>query len=328
MTLGTGPNPWYLLRSSRQGAAWSRRDRGCEGPHRRAACGRHRAGGGDVRARGVAALSLGWVAGSTALAVALAAARANWRVERDSGSEILHLATRAHANGGEFGTAAVGWHLVKERGGTHSERDLLAEAHALSGVVPSAPPGRPTGPSPQPPTRPTASTALQEWARVRARQGRQGDARTAQGVVGGVPRREHGGAGHRLFFHPTIKSHTSAIGLMQVMSATGRLLARATRVRDITTETLRNAEINVHLGLWFLAGLFEHYDDDIVLFLSAYKSGSTRANRWRHMPEAADTERFTERIPLAKTRSYVEKVTRNRALHCWFYGDGAALGRP
>ena len=123
-------------------------------------------------------------------------------------------------------------------------------------------------------------------------------------------------------FHPTIVSPAGAIGLMQVMPATGRQLARASGVRDFTTATLDNAEINVHLGTRFLSDLFERYDGDVTLFLSAYNAGPTRANRWRRLPEAADPERFTERIPFAETRGYVKNVTRNRELYRWLYGGG------
>ena len=118
---------------------------------------------------------------TTSGSVALAAARAHWRVAEDSGPEILRLVARAHANGGEFGTAVVGWRLVKERGGVLSERDRLAEARALSGsgaLAAAITAYRPLAESGDPAI---AAIALQEWARVRARQGRHGDARTVQG---------------------------------------------------------------------------------------------------------------------------------------------------
>lgn len=501
---------------------------------------------------------------------ALAAAKAHWRVATNSGPEILRLVARAHANGGEFGTAVIAWRLVAERGGVLTERDRLAEARAFSGsgaLDAAITAYRPLAESDDPAV---AATALREWAGVRSRQGRHGDARTVQGwLVERYPastgaldivffraddhqdagrldtaiehyrqvvamssgadraglsrmrwaqihlgRGEHGAAadvygayleefpngrrweeasywgaraalatgdtaraagwldrlrrespysyyaflagrgpanraadaasafgpppqgclvppppdwlarqlevlttlqqadleegaaahidamrtavwnsdelllrlgtslneagypidGIRLgwelrdrgrewdcallrvvypfpyrdlltsraeelgldpwlvaglvrqesAFHPSIVSPAGAIGLMQVMPATGRQLARASGVRDFTTETLENAEVNVHLGTRFLAEMFERYDGDVPLFLSAYNAGPTRANRWRRMPEASDPERFTERIPFAETRGYVKNVVRNRALYRWLYGGGDA----
>ena len=126
-------------------------------------------------------------------------------------------------------------------------------------------------------------------------------------------------------FVPSIGSSAGAIGLMQIMPATGRQLARAAGPRGYTTESLKTAEVNVHLGTIYLDELLERYDGYIPLVLSAYNAGPTRANRWRRFPEAEDPHRFTERIPFVETRGYVKSVVRNRALYRRLYGppDGA-----
>ena len=125
-------------------------------------------------------------------------------------------------------------------------------------------------------------------------------------------------------FIPSIGSSAGAIGLMQIMPATGRQLARAAGPRGYTTETLKTAEVNVHLGTRYLAELLDRYDGDILLVLSAYNAGPTRANRWRRFPEAEDPHRFTERIPFVETRGYIKNVVRNRALYRWLYGPGGS----
>lgn len=122
-------------------------------------------------------------------------------------------------------------------------------------------------------------------------------------------------------FVPAIGSSAGAIGLMQIMPATGRQLARALGPRGYRTESLRTAEVNVHLGTQYLAELMERYSGDIPIVLSAYNAGPTRANRWRRFPEAEDPHRFTERIPFVETRGYVKNVVRNRALYRWLYGS-------
>jgi len=121
-------------------------------------------------------------------------------------------------------------------------------------------------------------------------------------------------------FVPAIVSPAGAIGLMQVMPATGRQLAGRIGPGGFRTETLETPELNVHLGSRFLADMLRRYDNDIPLVLSAYNAGPTRANRWRTFPEAEDPHRFTERIPFGETRGYVKNVTRNRALYRWLYG--------
>ncbi len=128
-------------------------------------------------------------------------------------------------------------------------------------------------------------------------------------------------------FVPEIVSHAGAIGLMQVIPATGRQLARAIGPRSFDAEALKTPEVNVHLGTRFLSDLLRRYDHDLPLVLSAYNAGPGRADRWKGFPEVRDPQRFTERIPFAETRGYVKNVTRNRAVYGWLYGPSDASRR-
>jgi len=123
-------------------------------------------------------------------------------------------------------------------------------------------------------------------------------------------------------FTPAIYSPAGAIGLMQVMPATGREVARSQGLRGFTAESLETAEINLHLGTRFWLDMELRYSDGkLPLVLSAYNAGPTRARRWRQLPEFEDLLRFTERIPFAETRGYVKNITRNVGLYQFLYGD-------
>ena len=122
-------------------------------------------------------------------------------------------------------------------------------------------------------------------------------------------------------FQADVVSAAGAVGLMQVMPATGDELARKVGPRRFRNEFLSVPELNVHLGAAYLADLLRRYDGDIPLVLSAYNAGPTRANRWRRLPQAGDPLRFTERIPFRETRDYVKNVTRNRVLYRWLHGS-------
>ncbi|MEJ2539047.1 MAG: transglycosylase SLT domain-containing protein [Gemmatimonadota bacterium] len=125
-----------------------------------------------------------------------------------------------------------------------------------------------------------------------------------------------------------IVSSAGAIGLMQVMPATGAQLARASGLDGFSTESLESAEVNLHLGARFLRDMLERFGPDLPLVLSAYNAGPTRANRWKNFPEHADPLRFTERIPFTETRGYVKNVTRNRELYRALYADAVAPLSP
>ena len=123
-------------------------------------------------------------------------------------------------------------------------------------------------------------------------------------------------------FTPKIHSPAGAIGLMQVMPATGRALARSQGIRGFTAASLETAEINLHLGTSFWIDMERRYGDgELPLVLSAYNAGPTRARRWRRLPEFADPLRFTERIPFDETRGYVKAITRNIGLYQFLYGE-------
>ena len=123
-------------------------------------------------------------------------------------------------------------------------------------------------------------------------------------------------------FTPAIHSPAGAIGLMQVMPATGREVARSQGLRGFTPASLETAEINLHLGTRFWLDMEQRYaDGKLPLVLSAYNAGPTRARRWREFPEFEDLLRFTERIPFDETRGYVKNITRNVGLYQFLYGD-------
>jgi len=123
-------------------------------------------------------------------------------------------------------------------------------------------------------------------------------------------------------FTPAIYSPAGAIGLMQVMPATGRELARSQGIRGFTAASLETAEINLHLGTRFWLDMERRYGDGkLPLVLAAYNAGPTRARRWRRLPEFEDPLRFTERIPFVETRGYVKNITRNIGLYRFLYGD-------
>lgn len=121
-------------------------------------------------------------------------------------------------------------------------------------------------------------------------------------------------------FQADIVSPAGAVGLMQVMPATGRELAGRHGPSPFHDEHLKAPEVSVHLGSAFLRDLRRRYVGDLPVFLSAYNAGPARANRWREYPEVADATRFTERIPFDETRTYVKLVRRNMAVYGLLYG--------
>lgn len=123
-------------------------------------------------------------------------------------------------------------------------------------------------------------------------------------------------------FNARAVSPAGAIGLMQVMPGTGEILARPLDVGRFTGELLKKPELNVTLGMRYLADQLEAYDERLPVVLSAYNAGPSRVTRWREIfPEFPDDELFSERIPFEETREYVKIVQQNSRMYRALYGQ-------
>lgn len=125
-------------------------------------------------------------------------------------------------------------------------------------------------------------------------------------------------------FEVRITSPAGARGLMQIMPATGRRLAEAVGMQHWDPELLYHPEINVHLGIRYVAQHMESYEGSLPSVFSAYNAGTHRVEWWSGFPEYGEDELFTERIPYAETRNYVKILTRNRALYAGLWADEIA----
>jgi soluble lytic murein transglycosylase len=121
-------------------------------------------------------------------------------------------------------------------------------------------------------------------------------------------------------FDPDATSRAGARGMMQLMPATARGLARQLRL-DWDNTFLGVADANVHMGAAYLAAMLRQYDGELVPALAAYNAGGSRVRRWLRYPEAGDWPLFIERIPFPETRGYVQTLLRNRAVYSALYSE-------
>jgi soluble lytic murein transglycosylase len=121
-------------------------------------------------------------------------------------------------------------------------------------------------------------------------------------------------------FNPIAVSPAGAVGLMQIMPATGQMLARRAGVSGFQPSMLRQPELNVRLGTLFLADLLARNGTPTEAF-AAYNAGPGRLAQWRSFPEIRDEEMFAERIPFAETRDYVKILSFNTRLYRMLYGS-------
>lgn len=123
-------------------------------------------------------------------------------------------------------------------------------------------------------------------------------------------------------FDPTVISGAGARGLMQVMPATGRHVARNLGIthEHTTGRMVQDWKHNARLGAAYLAELIEDFDGNPVLVSAAYNAGPARPERW--MLEMGDPRRpqadvvdWIELIPFAETRNYVMRVAESLPIY-------------
>ena len=112
-------------------------------------------------------------------------------------------------------------------------------------------------------------------------------------------------------FMPKIVSSAGARGLMQVMPATAKRVARRHGYSRYRLSRLTRVDTNVVIGARYLADLAASLKNHPVLMAAAYNAGPGRAKRWTKRSAAWLT--YIETIPITETRLYVKHVLANRA---------------
>jgi soluble lytic murein transglycosylase len=112
------------------------------------------------------------------------------------------------------------------------------------------------------------------------------------------------------------RSSVGASGLMQIMPATGRWIARKMGVNDFKTEQLKEREINLKFGTFYLKSVLDDLDGSPAMASAAYNAGPGRPRAWRAtLTGTVETAIFAEMIPFTETRDYVKKVLSNATLY-------------
>ncbi len=125
------------------------------------------------------------------------------------------------------------------------------------------------------------------------------------GLIWAVMRQESG-------FDPDVISPARAVGLMQILPDTARLVADELSVNQDDAR-LTSPSFNVRVGAHFMRKLLDHYHGDIPLAVAAYNGGADSIERWLSRAPGMQLDAFIERIPYDETREYVVRVMGNLA---------------
>jgi len=116
-------------------------------------------------------------------------------------------------------------------------------------------------------------------------------------------------------FRPRARSSAGALGLMQIMPATGRRIARAAGVRHRGNRTLLDPKQNIRLGAAYLRRLLDRMGGNHALASASYNAGPHRAERWLAAGAGLEPELWVEFVPYTETRQYVKRVLEYRIVY-------------
>src|SRR5438105_8031302 len=120
-------------------------------------------------------------------------------------------------------------------------------------------------------------------------------------------------------FQADAVSHANAIGLMQVLPKTGKLLAKQLKVR-YTKNKLFEPDYNIELGMVYIASLVRQ-TGALEYAAAAYNAGEDRIAAWKAERNYDEIPELVESIPFTETREYVQVVLRNTEVYRTIYGQ-------
>lgn len=103
------------------------------------------------------------------------------------------------------------------------------------------------------------------------------------------------------------KSSVGAQGLMQVMPATAREIARKI---GMDSSALYTTDGNIRMGTWYLGDAKRRLQNNEVMATAGYNAGPGRSRQWQ-ADVPLEGAVYAETIPFNETRDYVKKVMTN-----------------
>ena len=120
-------------------------------------------------------------------------------------------------------------------------------------------------------------------------------------------------------FRPEAKSNVGALGLMQLMPATGLEEATLLEIEGVNEERLTEPSLNIRLGCNYLRKLLDEFGTESVA-LAAYNAGPGRVRQWLKVYGTKEDGSILY-IPYPETSKYVGRVQSARGVYARLYPE-------
>ena len=118
-------------------------------------------------------------------------------------------------------------------------------------------------------------------------------------------------------FRPNAVSRVGALGLMQLMPATGMDVAERLGLTLLQPKLLLDPRTNLTVGSTYLRDMLDRFGGSEPLATAAYNAGATRVASW--LPARGDlpADVWVDSIPFTETRNYVHRVLGHTVIFDW-----------
>lgn len=120
-------------------------------------------------------------------------------------------------------------------------------------------------------------------------------------------------------FNLNARSGVGASGMMQVMPATAKWIAKRNGWKDFKPEQLQQLDTNIKLGTYYLRYTLDTFAGQTAMATAAYNAGPSRVRNWAGN-QAMEGAVYAETIPILETRMYVQKVMLNTYYYSQRFG--------
>jgi soluble lytic murein transglycosylase len=131
-------------------------------------------------------------------------------------------------------------------------------------------------------------------------------------------------------FSQKVVSSAHAMGFMQVTPAAGIDTAAKYKIPYSRDRLLKDPVYNMQMGTAELSNLLSGYNGSYILTFAGYNAGRGRVRQWvaaygDPRDPHIDPVDWAERIPIAETRNYVQRIMENLQVYRARFGGGSKL---
>lgn len=135
--------------------------------------------------------------------------------------------------------------------------------------------------------------------------------KSPDGYLYSIMRKESG-------FDPHILSYADAQGLLQMIPATTRRVAKELGL-PYDAGRLYEPTYNVKTGSWYIGRLLQKFKGQVPLGAGSFNSGPRPVMKWIDLYGNREIDELVELVPYTQTREYMKKVTENFARYQYLY---------